>query len=245
MRNARLTDEALVRGVENDESIVCKRVIDPCLEAVCVIGGTRGVVRRANVDDVGVYVAVGTGKEPTLNVAAGKQDMVCRHDVCVDVSRIHRVRNEHVRTGLDDVKEVAQVALGTVGHEDLVETDLNTQTMIEILYRLANKLIALGVIAIPAERLSNAHLVHRFVHGLNDAGGEGQRHVSDTKSNNALFGVSLLVGGNLLCNGGKQIALLELIKRRVGLQGVSPIWMHRCISKAMIRYQGFKTSSGY
>ena len=245
MRNTRLTNEALIRRIENDEGLVCKRVIDPCLEAVCVIGGTRGVVRRANVDDVGVHVAVGTGKEPALDVTAGKQDVVCRHDVCVDISRIHGVRNEHVRTRLDDVEEIAQVALGAVGHEDLVKADLNAQAVIEILYRLADKLITLGVIAISAERFGNAHLVHRFVHGLNDAGGEGQRHVSDTESNNTLFGVSLLVGGNLLCNGGKQIALLELAKRRVGLQGMSPIWMHRCISKAMIRYQGFKTSSGY
>ena len=51
--------------------------------------------------------------------------------------------------------------------------DLNAQTMIEVLYRLTDKLIALGVIAISAERLGNAHLIHRFVHGLNDAGGEG------------------------------------------------------------------------
>ena len=127
-----------------------------------------------------MHIAVRTGKEPTLNVAAGKQDMVCRHDVGVDVSRIHGVRNEHVRTRLDDVKEVAQVALGTVGHEDLIEADLNAQTMIEVLYRLTDKLIALGVIAISAERLGNAHLIHRFVHGFDDAGGEGQRHISDT-----------------------------------------------------------------
>ena len=192
-----------------------------------------------------MHVAVGTGKESTLDVAAGKQDMVCRHDVGIDVSRIHGVRNEHVRAGFDDIEEVAQVALGAVGHEDLVEADLDTQAVIEVPYRLTDKLIALGVVAVPAERLGNAHLIHRFVHGLNDAGGEGQRHVSDTESNNTLFGVSLLVGGNLLCNGGKQIALLELAKRRVGLQGMSPIWMHRCMSEAMIRYQGFKTSSGY
>ena len=192
-----------------------------------------------------MHVAVGTGKEPTLDVAAGKQDMVCRHDVGIDVSRIHRVRNEHVRSRLDDIKEVAQVTLGTVGHEDLVETHLDTQTMIEILYRLANRLVALGVIAIPAERLSNTHLVHRFVHGLNDAGGEGQRHVSDTKSNDALLRMGLLICTHLLGNGRKQVALLKFAERRVGLQGMSPIWTHRCVSKAIIRYQGFKTSSGY
>ena len=60
-------------------------------------------------------------------------------------------------------------------------------------------------------------LLGGLVHGLNDGGGQGHGHVANAHFDDLVVGVLLGVGGHLLGDGDKQVALLQVLEIAVQL----------------------------
>src|SRR5205085_7087209 len=102
VRNLRIADVGLVRAVEEDDGLVLLRVGNPRGELRLGGDGAGGVVREAEVDQIGRdarygrHVAIGgcaleisDALIPAVDVRAG----AAGHDVRVDVYRINRIGN--------------------------------------------------------------------------------------------------------------------------------------------------------
>lgn len=151
-----------------------------------------GVVGGAEVDDV--HLAFGQGRDEIIFCGGGHIIDVApttglgvvltgtaAHGVGVQIDGVDGVAQRNFIIHIEQVADIAAVALGAIGDEDLIGLDIHTARG-EIMggNGFPQEIIAL-VPAIAAERLRCAHLVNGFVHSLDDCGGQGAGDVADAQ----------------------------------------------------------------
>ena len=222
MRNGGIGDEGLVGAVVQDDGAGGVGVVHPGLQLG--LGGHRagGIVGEAQVDQVHLLLRDGGGEAVVRH--AGHIDQVgppaccrvvvpgpARHGVGVHIDGVHRVAHRHHVVHTEDVPDVAAVALGAVGDEDLIGGDVHTPGPVVVLGNgLPQEVVAL-LRAVAVEPLGGGHLVHRPVHGGGDGGGQRPGHVADAQPDQLPVRVGLAVGGHPPGDLGKQIAAGQLV----------------------------------
>ena len=116
-----MRDERLIRGIKQDDSVVFERVIDPRFELCSVIHGAGGVIRRAEIDNVGLDVFIRHTEEAVLLVCVEVDHLSAGHDVRIDIYGIDRVRDEDGVIVREDIDDIADVALCAVADENFAE----------------------------------------------------------------------------------------------------------------------------
>ena len=133
MRQCRVGDIRLVRGVVHDDGAVLVGVVDPCLQTRLVDDGARRVVREAQVNERNILVGMRQlGSEPVFP-RAGHVDhiapqarclIVCaraaRHHVGIDVNGIHRVAYRYAGIRAENLLDVRRIGFRAVADEHLI-----------------------------------------------------------------------------------------------------------------------------
>ncbi len=218
MRDLRVADEGLVGGVEEDQRLVPVRVGHPFRQLAPRGGRARGVVRKAEVDDVHalggqvrhVVVFPGRGKvDQPLVAAVDEPPGTPGHDVGVDVHGVDRVGDRDPHVGRQQFLEISRVALGAVADEDLVGRNLGPEGLVVVPGdRLAQEIVPL-LGAVPAEMLLGPHFVDGLVKGRDTGGGERPGDVPDAEPDDLLPGVPVFVFRDPPGDIGKQVGGLQ------------------------------------
>ena len=116
-----MRDERLICGIKQDDSVVFERVIDPRFELCSVIHGAGGVIRRAEIDNVGLDVFIRHTEEAVLLVCVEVDHLSAGHDVRIDIHGIDRVRDEDGVIVCEDIDDIADVALCAIADENFAE----------------------------------------------------------------------------------------------------------------------------
>ena len=221
MGNVGVRDKGLIGGVIQDDGAVLVGIVHPHLQLLP--GGHRagGVVGEAEINDV--HLLLGGLGHKAVGLYAGhihqaappaqlgyKVPGPARHGVGVYIHRIDGVAHGHHIVHVEDVPDVAAVALCAVGDEDLLGLDVHAPLLIvELGDGLPQEGIALlGAVAM--EALIGPLLVHRLVHGLYHGGDQGAGHVADGQLDDLGLGMGGGVGGDAPGHLGKQIAAGQL-----------------------------------
>ena len=220
VRDVRVLNVSLVGGIEEDEGIVLQGVVHPLAQFLAGDDGARRVVGIAEVDDVDGASLGQFGNETVLGcrghvahvgpaaVAVGAA--AAYHDVGVDVDGIDGVGDADEVVPVQQLLEVAGVALGAVVDEDFVDAEADA-TRLEVVLQdgLAQEVVALlGSVA--TEAVGGGHLVNGTVHGLDDGGAERLGDVADAERDDVGLGVHHTEGVDLLGDVGEEVVLLEV-----------------------------------
>ena len=208
-------DEALVGGVEDDQRAGAEGIADPIGKPSAGIDGAGGIVGGAEVDDVG-GVPRRRGREELILLGGGDEgDRAAAHQIAVDVDGIDGVGDEDGIVA-QDIGQIAEIAFGAVPDVDLVGREADAPAAIGIGDRFADKIVAVFR-RIAAEGRLTALLRDRLLHGLCDAGGEGQGHVPDAEADDLAVGMGGAEGIHPRRDFAEEIALLHVKKMSVDL----------------------------
>ena len=235
MGQARVLDERLVSGIKQDQRAVAAGVIHPGFQLF--LGGhcSGGVVGEAEVNqihglagDLGGESVVGADREigqPPVAAFLSRFTGAARHHVGVHIHGIHRIGYSDAVAFAEDVEDVAAVAFGAVGDEDLFGADVAAAGLEVVLGNgLPQPAIALFG-AITVESFGRAHRIdggfHRF------AAGQRQRfgHIADAQPDQCGVRVGGAEGFDPTADFREQVARFELeviaVDLHHGTEGVS------------------------
>ena len=162
------------------------------------------------------------GQEAILCGGGQIQDFAACHHVIIHVNRVDRVGNENRVILTEQIQQVAQIALGTVGNENFRHIQLDAVACVILADGLAQELITLLAGNVAVEGALVALLLHRLMHSLGHRGCQRQGDIADAQTDDVGFGMGLLVVGHLVGDGAEQIALVQLCVMRIQLHGWSP-----------------------
>ena len=212
-------DERLVGGVEKDERLFGSRPIDPFLKLR--LGGrcAGGVVGEAEIDDISLE-AIRRGNESVLGgtfeidetFIASIDVCACTagHDVRIYVHGINRIGDCDFDILTEKLLNVAAVALGAVGNEDLVGGNIDSAILeVGLGDGFTEESVALFR-AVAVERLALGDIVDRLVHRFDDGGRKGFRDISDSETDDFRRGIFFLEVLHAVCNFGEEVAGLYL-----------------------------------
>jgi len=220
VRKRGVLDVGVVGRVEDDHGVARPGPRDPGLEVRARGDGARGVVRRAEVDEVdalgrrarheAVRLVAGQVEDPRIAPVGAARTGTPSHHVGVDVDRVDRIRHRDARVRAEDLLDVPAVLLAAVRDEDLVGRDLDATRPVVVLHdRVEQEVVAL-VGSVAAKALLRRELRHGRAHRLHDGRGEGKGHVADPEADHVRLGVRLLEGRHATPDLGKEVAGLEL-----------------------------------
>ena len=215
----RVADEGLVGGVEEDDGAVALGVFDPRGELGPRGDGPGGIVGKTEVDQVrrlrgrrGHVAVGGRGIEikDALVAAVAVVAGAAGHDVGVEIDRIDGIGNGDAGVGGEDFLNVAAVALGAVGDEDLVRFDLAAARLVVVPGDgLAQEGVALvGTVAL--EGLALGHLVGGGVERGDAHRRQRLGDVTDAEADEGPAGIGLLERGDAAGDVSEKIRRLEL-----------------------------------
>ena len=213
-------DEGLVGRIEQDQGPMGAGVVHPLLQLGLAGHGAGGVVGEAEVDqvhrfggDLGGEAVIGRDRQVgEAAVAAGVIGFASAagHHVAVYVHRIDRIGHGDAVALAQDVEDVAAVALGAVGDEDLLGRD-GAAAGLEVVGGdgFAQPQIALfGPVAV--EALAGAHGIDGGLHGGAAGLGQGLGDIADAEANDRCLGVGLTKSLHPPGDFGEQVARFEL-----------------------------------
>ena len=218
--NLGILNERLVGGIEQDQSPrSCGRNPPRLSAAASLATAPGGVVREAEVDqihrftgDLGGEAVVGTDRQITqTGVAALVAGLAgaASHHIAVHVHRIDRVGHGDAIALSKDVEDVAAVALGAVGDEDLIGADL-TAAGLEIMRgdRLSQPGVTL-LRAIAVEAFGRSHRIDGELHGIAARLRQRFGHVADAESDQGGVGVGSAEGLHPSADFREQVTSFE------------------------------------
>lgn len=215
-------DEGFVSCIVENDGVVCLGVVDPSLELFAGGRSTCWVVRVAEVDDV--YFFCWDGWDEVILRGARKIDeafvtstvvgipSVADHDVGVDIDWVNGVGDGDGVAVAENVEDVACVALGTIGDEDVIGADV--EASIAVLYhRFSQECVAL-LWTVATEGVAVAEFVDGFVHCFADGEREWLGDVADATFDEVLclVRVRLSVGRDAATDFWEKVASFELEK---------------------------------
>ena len=219
MRQFGVADKGFIRRIEQNQRPVLAGVLHPGGQLRARGRGPRGVVRKAQVDQIdrlagqGGHIAVGGGAVQIDQAGVAAIDGgigAPGHDVGIHIHRVHRIGDGHAHILGKNFLDVAGVGLGPVADEDFIGLDLSA-TGLEVVRsnRLAQKVVAL-LRAIAAKAGGIGHLVRGLVQRGNAGGRQRLGHVANAQADQVFVRVLLLKGADAPGDVGKQIAGLQL-----------------------------------
>ena len=192
-----LRDIRFVGRVVQDHGLVLVRIIDPFFQLIRRDSGAGGVVREAEVNDVGfllrqlrqkmVLFAARHVNDPVPALAFLILPGAARHDVGVHVNRVDRVAHRNHVVRRENVADIARVGLRAVADEDLVDADIDAALSVVVFRNCLSQELIAAFRAVAAERLHLSHFLRRLRHGLDDRFRERKGDVADSEADDRLF----------------------------------------------------------
>ena len=165
------------------------------------------------------------GQEIVLRVGGHIQNFAARHHVVIHIDGIDRIGHQHGVIHVKEIQQIAQIALGAIRNKDFAQIQRNTMGCVILADGLPQELIALLTGNIAVEGFLMALFLHRSVHGVHHRAGQRQRHVADAQTDDVPVRVGGLVGGDLVGDGAKEIALVQFGIMFVELHGFPPVFI--------------------
>ena len=222
MRHVAVLNERLVGGIVQDDGVVLLGVRHPTGELLARGGGTGRVIGVTQVNDVCLLCGE-SGHKIIFRGARQVNDAfvltgvirvagVAGHHVGIQIHRIHRVGDGNAVLMAEDIQDVGGIALGAVGYENLIGTDIHASSGKIILSNgFAQELIA-QFRAVAAEGVAISHFIHGGVKCLHAGGGQGFGHIANAAADQARGGVRIGLGKlvHAAANLGEEITGLQL-----------------------------------
>ena len=208
VRDLRILDERLVGGIKEDDRIGFVRVIHPCPQMCAREDCTRRIVRRADVDDVGMHGRIGQGQKAVLAARCGMDDLISCNDVRIDVGRIRGLHDENALISAEDVEDVAQLIACTARNEHILGSKLHTAPRIVRRNRRAQlRCAAFGHIAVKA--LLHRLIIHGVMQRVDNRAAERQGHIADAHAVEMRAGMFGEIRLGLLRDVVEQVGVLQ------------------------------------
>ena len=180
---------SLVCCIIKYQGIVLQRIVHPLAQLCPRYHGTRRVVRITQIYYIKRTATWYLRHEAVLrsgghigHVRPSALLLVCAtasyHDIGVDIDRIDRVCHADMVIPVEQLLEVAGIALGTVVDEYLINVKTHSaREEIVLQYGLTQEVISLFR-TVATESLCRSHLVSGTVHGLYHGRTERLRHIA-------------------------------------------------------------------
>ena len=208
MRQAFPGDKALIGRVKQQNRPVFQGIIHPGLQLLSVIYRTCGIVGRAQVDDVSMYVFLRQGQKTIILVGVEIENLPTGNQVGVHIYGVHRVRYQHCVIHVEQIHNVAHIAFCSVSYEYLGGIQIHTEALIISGNGFPQERIAVAVRRITPKGLFAGHLVRSPVHGFNYCRSQRLCYIADSHFDDLILRMRLPILSHLLGDGHKEIALL-------------------------------------
>ena len=210
-RYIRVRDERFIGCIVQDDGVILPGIVHPFLQLFFAVGSPRGVVGRTQIDDVRFDGRVWHGQEPIFWGTVHIQDLTAPHHIGIHIDRIHRIRDQDHIAVIEQIRNVAAVALSPVTDEDFLDIQFNAMPGVIFLDGFLKESIALFR-TIPSEGFFMSHFFHSLCHGSDDGGGQRERYISNAHLDDFLFWVCFTESPYPCSNICKQVAFLQLCK---------------------------------
>ena len=181
------------------------------MQPFLIVCRARGIVRRADIDDVRLDALFGQGQKAVFGQRFRVHYLIPRDEVRVHIGGIDGIGDKRRYAAREYVQKVAKVAFGAVGDEDLVFIERRTLSRIIPRDRLAQEIIAL-LWSVAAETALCPHLIRRAFERAHDRLRQRQRHVADAERDDLFFGKARLEGGDARRHFGEKIVGRERLE---------------------------------
>ena len=135
MRNFRIGNVRLVRGIEDQKRIVLVRIINPVCELVARCDSTSWIVWETKIDEIDtllwwlghelVFRRAKQIRNPFVAAIVSYGAGVARHHVRVHVYRIDRIGHRDLVLAAENIEDVTAVVFRSVRNEDFVVSNVN------------------------------------------------------------------------------------------------------------------------
>ena len=166
--------------------------VHPFCELFPVIDRSRGIIGRAEVNDIALKFLIRHGQESVFLAGGHIDDISSVHHVGIHIDRIDRVGYQHRIIGAEDIQDIAAVGLCAVGDKDLIIFKTYAEPRIVLPQGILQELIPL-LRAVAVEGLRLSLLFGSLHHGGNHAFCQRSRHIPDAHPDHVGFRVCLLI----------------------------------------------------
>ena len=222
VRDVGIADIGFVGGIVEQDRAMLKCVGHPGFKLPARCNGSGRIVREAEIDDIDLLCrnlrhksilrrAFQIGDSLVGTILASLTRM-SRHDIRIDIDGIDRIHDGDPVVRAQDIKNIAPVALGAVGNEDLIVGNFQSTIPIILLCDRRTKEFIPLLRSVAMESPAGSHLVNGLVHRLTDSGGKRLGHITDPASDQLGGGFRVGIGKGLDPSPDlrKEIAGLEL-----------------------------------
>ena len=208
MGQSGLGDKGLIRRVKQDDRLLVQGVIHPGFQLFFVVRGASGVVGRAEVDNIRFPAGIGQRQKAVFLVGIDILDLPAGDDIGIHIHGIHRVGHQHGVVHIEQIHNIAYVALGAIAHEHFRRVHIHPEIFIISGDGFPQKGITVAVGGVAVECLFMGLFLSGFVHGFDHRRRQRHGHVADTHFDDAVLRMFLRISRDLLGDGHKQVALL-------------------------------------
>ena len=220
MGDAVLPNIGLIRRIEQDKALIAAGVVNPALQLGAAQGRACGIVRQAQVDNVGPLQRQGRNK--TVFSRAGQIDdarpapfsIKCSgaasHHIGIHIHRVYGVGHGDDIPAPEQFLKIAEITLRPVADENVIGIDLHaTRREIPLRDGLAQEAVTLFR-TVATEALRSRLLIHGLMQRLDDRRRQRTGYVTDPKADELHFRVIFLKRIHLVRDIGKKIAARQL-----------------------------------
>ena len=164
-RNCRICYEGFIGSIVKDNCVIFQSISNPFFQLLLGIGSTGGIVRRAQINYIGLHIVIRHGQEIVLRATSHENNLATAHNIGVQIYWIYRVRHQNSVSIAEDISDITTVTLSAIADENLIAVQAYTKGSIIFNQCIMQEIIAL-LRTIAAEGFLHAHfgncLGHRF-----------------------------------------------------------------------------------
>ena len=208
----RLTDICLICSIVDDHCMLFVCVIYPFLQLILRDRCTGRVVRETQIDDIRCllwkfwcesiffltwhvdHIAPKTG---CCIIRSGSS---C-HNIRIYINRIYRIADSDLIVKGKDLLNISGITFCTVTDKYFVDCDVNTACIVIVLYDRTTQKLITKVRCIALKCLLHAHLGYCLMQTVYDGWCEWLGYITDTKTDDLLVRICLLIRTYFLANG--------------------------------------------
>ena len=129
--------------------------------------GAGGIIGEAEVDDIHGFIGHG-GYKAVLARTRQIDYLASCHATGVDIGGIRGIQNRYAATRCEQFAQVAQVASGAIGYEDLIQGELYATRRVVMVYYLAAEPLVAQFGTVATEGLGMREVIYGAMHSISD-----------------------------------------------------------------------------
>ena len=216
MRYIFLSNIRLIGSIIDNHRAHFVGVIHPFLKLRFCNGRTRGIIRKAQVDNIWRLFRQLRSKAGFL--CAGHIDDITpcfrlyiispgapRHNICVYVYRIDRITHGYLVILREYLLNISGITFCPVGDKYLICPDITPSFLIVVFRHGTSQKLVTKIRRVPAECLCMRHLVYCSVQAFDNSRRQRLRHIPDSQTDNPFIRIRLCICRYFFSDGGEKI----------------------------------------